>query len=84
MAEKVAKTKIERDNAYMYFVNKGAVWRTPRAVRGKKRKGRREVVAQLGISQDPHYLYFLDKHGDVSRAKRAAGKRKTTKKTRKK
>jgi hypothetical protein len=85
MAEKVAKLKIKRDNAYMYFVNKGSVWRTPRVTRGSKRKGpaKRQKVASPGIAQDNRYLYFLDKQGDVSRAMRASARKRKSSKAKK-
>jgi hypothetical protein len=35
-----------------------------------------EKVAKVGVKKAKGYLYFVDKHGDVSRAKMARGKKK--------
>ena len=33
-------------------------------------------VAKVGVKKESGYLYFVDKHGDVSRAKMARGRKK--------
>jgi hypothetical protein len=35
-----------------------------------------EKVAKVGVRKVGGYLYFVDKHGDVSRAKMARGRKK--------
>ncbi len=35
-----------------------------------------EKVTKVGVKKAKGYLYFVDKHGDVSRAKMARGKKK--------
>ncbi len=35
-----------------------------------------EKVAKVGVKKVAGYLYFVDKHGDVSRAKMARGRKK--------
>lgn len=35
-----------------------------------------QLVAKVGIKRKEGYLYFIDKHGDVSCAKMARGKKK--------
>jgi len=34
-----------------------------------------EKVAKVGVKKESGYLYFVDKHGDVSRAKMARGRK---------
>lgn len=70
MAEKIAKTGLQRDNRLMYFVKNGDVWATPRKVAGKA-KGTPKKVAALGIKLDyTKYLYYLDANLNVMRSKR--------------
>jgi len=77
MAEKVAKTNVERDDKnYIYFIKDGAVWRVPRKQPGQTGKGKREKVVDAGVEMDTAYIYFLDKDGDVARSKRAVGGQK--------
>ena len=35
-----------------------------------------EQVAKVGVKKEGGYLYFVDKHGDISRAKMARGRKK--------
>jgi hypothetical protein len=79
MAEKVAKLGIKRVKDMMYFIKDGAVWNVPRKQPGQA-KGKQEKVADGGFNQDNNYIYFLDKDGDVSRAARAVGGQKRSKK----
>ena len=77
MAEKVARTNVEReDKSYIYFIKDGAVWRVPRKQPGQTSKGKREKVVDGGIEMDTAFIYFLDKDGDISRSKRAVGGQK--------
>jgi hypothetical protein len=81
MAEKVAKTSIQRDNDFMYFIKKGDVWRVPRKKPGQP-KGKAEKVAAAGVDMDyGKYIYFLDGDGDIARQARQVGgsKRKSKK-----
>ena len=78
MAETVAKTGVQRDKDFMYYIKSGAVWRVPRKQPGKP-KGKSEKVVDAGVAQDTNYIYFLDKHGNVARAKRAIGGQKRKK-----
>lgn len=91
MAEKVARTSIQRDNDFMYFIKKGDVWRVPRK-KPNQPKGKAEKVSAAGIDMDyGKYIYFLDGDGDIARqarqvggskrkAKKAAPKKKAAKK----
>ena len=38
-----------------------------------------EKVAKAGVKKHAGYLYFVDKHGDISRAKMARGRKKGAK-----
>ena len=86
MAEKVAKTNINRDNKnYIYFIKDGAVWQVPRKKPGQTGKGKREKIADPGVTMDMgSFIYFLYKDGDVARSKRAVGGQKRKKKAKKK
>ena len=69
MAEKVTKLGVEREEGFLYYIDKdGDVSRVPMA-RGGKKGGKAKKVAKAGIKKEKGYLYFLDKKGDVSRAK---------------
>jgi hypothetical protein len=83
MAEKVAKTGVQRDDKnYLYFIKQGAVWRVPRKQPGVP-KGKPEKIADAGIEMDYSFIYFLDKDGDIARSKRAVGGQKRKKKAKK-
>jgi len=73
MAQKVARTDVNRQAGYLYFIDKqGDVSRASmaRGGRGSKRKGgQAKKIAKVGIRKEKGYLYFLDKDGDVARAK---------------
>ena len=59
MAEKVLKIGVEREDGFLYYIDKdGDVARVQMARGGKK-----------GGKKEKGYLYFLDKKGDISRAK---------------
>ena len=69
MAEKVTKLGVEREEGFLYYIDKdGDVSRVPMA-RGGKKGVKEKKVAKAGIKKEKGYLYFLDKKGDVSRAK---------------
>ena len=73
MAEKVAKTGVDRDNNFMYYIKKGDVWRVPRKQPGQP-KGKAEKVASAGVEMDyGKYIYFLDGDGDIARQARQVG-----------
>lgn len=83
MAEKIARTKIARDNTRMYFTKGNAVYSVPR---GRKGSAHRKE-ATFNHDRDNDYIYFVDKDGDVARArkkqsrgrrKKKAGKRQTS------
>ena len=81
MAEKVAKTGIQRDNEFMYYIKKGDVWRVPRKKPGQP-KGKAEKVSAAGVDMDyGKFIYFLDSDGDIARQARQVGgsKRKSKK-----
>jgi hypothetical protein len=80
MAEKVAKTGIQRDNEFMYYIKKGDVWRVPRKKPGQP-KGKAEKVSAAGVDMDyGKFIYFLDGDGDIARQARQVGgsKRKSS------
>lgn len=78
MAEKVARTGVQREKDFMYYIKGGAVWKVPRKQPGMP-KGKPEKVVDASVSQDNAFIYFLDKDGDVARAKRAIGGQKRKK-----
>ncbi|MFA5034678.1 MAG: hypothetical protein WC500_02745 [Candidatus Margulisiibacteriota bacterium] len=39
-----------------------------------------EKVMKCGVKKEKGYLYFIDKNGDISRAKMARGRKKSSKK----
>ena len=84
MAEVVAKTGVQRESGFLYFLRGSDVWKTPmKRAGGPAVEGKAEKVASGNFKREDGYLYFLDKNGNVARAKRAVGgqKRKKTKKT---
>ena len=36
-----------------------------------------QEVAKVGVKKEKGWLYFIDRHGDVSRAKMARGRKRT-------
>ncbi len=69
MAEKVHKAGIEREQGYLYYIDKQGDISRAKMARGGKKGGKPEKVAKVGIKKQSGYLYFLDKKGDISRAK---------------
>ena len=73
MGQKIARTDINRQAGYLYFVDEqGDVSRATmaRGGRGSTREGgRRKKVAKVGIRKEKGFLYYVDKDGDVARAR---------------
>ena len=75
MAEKIARTNVQKEKGYLYFVDKdGDVGRAQMSRGGQKGKSK-EKVAKAGITKEPGMLYFIDKDGDISAAKMTRGKK---------
>ena len=82
--QKVARTGVELDRNFIYYVKGGDVWRTPRKKPGEP-KGQAELVAEAGVEQDfSSFMYFVDKDGDISSTRRSVGGQKRKKKAKKK
>ena len=65
MSEKVVVLRIEREEGYIYFIDKdGDISRK----KISKKQVKSQKVVRLGIEKEKGYLYFLDKDGDISRA----------------
>jgi len=69
MAEKVCKVGVEKEDGYLYFVDKKGDVSRVKMARGRKKQGKPEKVAKAGVEKEDGYLYFVDKKGDISRAK---------------
>ncbi|MBI3548683.1 MAG: hypothetical protein HY078_06470 [Elusimicrobia bacterium] len=69
MAEKVAKAGVQRQEGFLYYIDKQGDVSRAKMARGGKKGGKPEKVSKLGIKKESGYLYYLDKKGDVSRAK---------------
>jgi hypothetical protein len=91
MATKVAKVGVEKEDGWLYFLDKKG--NISRAKMGRGRKGSKtkpQVVAKLGVKRKTGFLYFVDKQGDLSCAKmsrkgrKKVAKKKTVKKARRK
>tara|TARA_B100001778_G_C18345812_1_gene519662 strand:- start:104 stop:331 length:228 start_codon:yes stop_codon:yes gene_type:complete len=75
MAEKVAKTNVQKEKGYLYYLGKdGDVWAS-RMARGSDKGGDKKMVGKAGVNRESGWLYFIDKDGDVSRAKMARGRK---------
>ena len=70
MASKLARTQIEREPGYLYFLDGAGDVARVRMRRGA-RSGRPQKVERLGVERDPAYLYFIDADGDVARTRKA-------------
>jgi hypothetical protein len=77
MAEKVANAGVEKQDGYLYFLDKNGNVSRAKMARGGKKGGKPEVVAKVGVKREAGYLYFVDKNGNVSRAKMARRVKKT-------
>ena len=78
MATKIARTGVEREQGYLYFLDKmGDVSRVPMARGGRSHKGGTSKVVQAGVEREQGWLYFIDRDGDVARTKMARRGRAT-------
>lgn len=69
MAEKVMKIGVEREDGFLYYIDKDGDVARVQMARGGKKGGKPKKVEKTGIKKEKGYLYFLDKKGDISRAK---------------
>ena len=77
MAEKVVKLGVKREPGYLYFLRGTNVYKTAmKRAGGPTAVGKAEPVISGGFQREEGYLYFLDADGDISRARRAVGRRK--------
>ena len=71
MSKKVLKVGVEREEGFLYFIDKdGDIAKVAMARGGKKGKGTKaKKVEKTHIEKESGFLYFLDKDGDISKAK---------------
>ena len=69
MSERVKKIGVEREDGFLYYIDKDGDVARVQMARGGKKGGKPKKVEKTGIKKEKGYLYFLDKHGDISRAK---------------
>ncbi|WP_428897321.1 hypothetical protein Dip518_001108 [Parelusimicrobium proximum] len=69
MAELVQKVGVEREEGFLYFIDKDGDIAKVQMARGGKKGGKAKKVEKTGIKKQKGYLYFLDKKGNISRAK---------------
>lgn len=69
MAEKVLKVGMEREDGFLYYIDKDGDIARVQMARGGKKGSKPKKVEKCGIKKEKGYLYFLDKKGDISRAK---------------
>jgi hypothetical protein len=82
MGKVIAKTGIEKEEGYLYFVDKrGNVAKVQMARAGKKTSKKQTVVAITGIKRKKGYLDYVDKNGNVCEAKMQRGGKKREGKT---
>jgi len=67
MAEKVAHLGIEKEEGYLYFIDKDGDISKTKTGKSRKKYSKTTKVAKVGIEKENGYLYFLDKDGDISR-----------------
>ena len=80
MGKIVAKPGIERQEGYLYFVDKkGNVVRVRMKRPGKKASKKHEIVVVNGVKRKKGYLYYIDKKGNICEAKMRIGRRKKSK-----
>lgn len=75
MAEKVQKVGVEREDGFLYYIDKDGDVSRVQMARGGKKGGKPKKIAKAGVKKEKGYLYFLDKKGDISRAKMVNAKR---------
>ena len=73
MATKVARTGVDRESGYLYFLDKKGDVSRVQAQRGggRQKRGKKERIAKAGVEREEGFLYFIDKDGDVARVKMA-------------
>ena len=85
MAQKVAKLGIDKEEGWLYYLDKRG--NVSRAKMGRGRKASKikpQVVQKVGVKREPGFLYFIDKQGDLSSAKMSRrGRKKTSAKKKK-
>ena len=74
MAERVkeaANVVIERQEGFLYYIDKDGDVSRVKMARGGKKGGRPSKVpnGKVGIKKEKGYLYFLDKKGHIARAR---------------
>lgn len=79
MAEKVVSTGINREEGYLYFVDKEGDISRVKMARGRKGQGSPEKVKKAGVKRETGYLYFIDKQGDISKSKMMRGRKRKNK-----
>ena len=79
MAEKIASAGVNREEGYLYFLDKAGDISRVKMARGRKGRGSPEKVKALGVIRESGYLYFIDKQGDVLKAKMMRGRKKKAK-----
>ncbi len=83
MAKKLVRTRITRQDGYMYYIKNGAIWAVPMKRKGKKTTGKKHMVVKFADPADLDYskfLYYIDADGDVAASPRAKAKKKSKKK----
>ena len=73
MATKVARTGVDRESGYLYFLDKKRDVSRVQAQRGggRQKRGKKERIAKAGVEREEGFLYFIDKDGVVARVKMA-------------
>ena len=67
--EKLKELKLEREEGWLYYVDKSCnIARSQLTTPGKRKKTAAvEVVVETGVAREEGYLYFLDEEGDLAR-----------------
>ncbi len=76
MGEKVARVGVDKEEGWLYFVDKQGDVSRSKMARGGGSQGstKREKVARVGVDKEEGYLYYVDGDGDVARARMARGR----------
>lgn len=77
MATKVEKLGINKEDGWLYYLDKRG--NVSRAKMGRGRKASRtkpQLIAHAGIKRKEGFLYFIDKQGDISCVKMSRRGRK--------
>lgn len=75
MSETVKKVGVEREEGFLYFIDKDGDVSRVQMARGGKKGGKAKKVAKVGITKEKGFLYFLDKKGNISKAKMVNAKK---------